>query len=154
MRKRSNYKPRHIIQNPLAYVLGGFQHVRDNEHATTLRIKNHNALAEITQGRATRDQIDVLIAAMNMAEALHRVNPDLGEEHAGAVRQAQDAIYTMCQRGLERERFIFTGPELTAVNLGMDIHDAQLDACTIAELERALALVAQEIRQRRARQIA
>jgi len=33
----------------------------------------------------------------------------------------------------------------------MDVHDAQLDACTVAELERALNLVEQEIRHKRAR---
>ena len=37
------------------------------------------------------------------------------------------------------------------MNLAMDIHDAQLDSCTVAELERALHLVEQEIRHKRAR---
>jgi hypothetical protein len=60
----------------------------------------------------------------------------------------------MGQRGVARDRFLFTGPELTAMNLGMEIHDAQLDACTVGQLEKALDFVARELRARRARAIA
>ena len=41
-----------------------------------------------------------------------------------------------------------------ALNLGMEIHDAQLDTCTVEQLEKALEFVAREIRARRAREIA
>jgi hypothetical protein len=43
---------------------------------------------------------------------------------------------------------------MTAVNTGMEVHDAQLDACTVAELERAMELVKSEIRARKVRVIA
>jgi hypothetical protein len=138
----------------MAWLIQGMAPVRTSEHAINLRVKNHNALTEVVQGRGNRDQIDVLIAAMNMAEALYRVNPDLGLQYSPDIKAAQDALYTMSKRGLERGRFLFTGPELTAMNTGMEIHDAQLDVATIAELEKALDLVAKEIRARRARQIA
>ncbi len=59
----------------------------------------------------------------------------------------------MAKRGLERSRFLFTGPELTSMNLGMEIHDAQLDACTVQQLERALDFVARELIAKRARAI-
>jgi hypothetical protein len=42
---------------------------------------------------------------------------------------------------------------MTAVNLGMDIHDAQLDACTIGELEKAIAYVHECIRNKRAKAV-
>jgi hypothetical protein len=60
----------------------------------------------------------------------------------------------MGKRGLANgDRFLFTGPEMQAVNLAMDVHDAQLDECTVAELEKALNLVANEIKHKRARMI-
>jgi hypothetical protein len=154
MRKRSKYKPKGVRLDNMAWIKQGMQPMRDNEHITSLRIKNHAALLDMTQGRGSRDNIDVLIAAMNVAEALYRVNPDLGLQYCVEIRAAQDAIVTMSRRGLEKGKFLFTGPELQAMNLGMQVHDAQLETCNIAELEKALDLVAREIHHRKARVIA
>lgn len=153
MRKRSKYRPKGIITDTLAHVLGGFRLVQDTGKAVTLKIKNHQALVSMTQGKGTRDDIDVLIAAMNVAEALV-ITADLAGEYRQEIKDAQDAIYTMGQRGLSKNRFLFTGPEMQAMNMGMAVHDAQLDACTVGQLEKALDYVAREIRAKRAREIA
>lgn len=152
MRKRSSYRPKGVIMDTVGHVLKGFTPVRDHGKATTLKIKNHQAMACMTTGVGNRDDIDILIAAMNVAEALIIVS-SLGEEYLNDISAAQQAIVTMAQRGLAKDKFLFTGPELTAMNLGMEIHDAQLDACTIGQLERALEFVAREIRAKRARAI-
>ena len=152
MRKRSKYKPRPLI-NPLARVLERCSLVKSHESAVVLKIKNHQALLDITQGRGSRQVTDILIAAMNMSEALYRVNQDLGADIHEDVRAAQDALYAMCKRGAATGRFVFTGEELQAMNLGMDIHDAQLDACTILDLENANALVQKELRSKKVRVI-
>jgi hypothetical protein len=155
MRKRSKYKPRPVLANPVQWVLGGFQPMRENEHALGLKIKNHQAMFDMTSGDADRDTIDVLIAAMNMAEALATVNPDkLGSHLASEIREAQDALYAMGRRSLAKGVFRFTGPEMQAMNVGMDIHDQQLDTCNIAELHEAINLVAKNIRHKKARAIA
>lgn len=139
--------------DPVRWVLGGFQPMRTHEQAVTLKIKNHQSLLDVTQGKGTRQQIDILIAAMNMAEALHRVSPALGADYASDIKAAQDAIFNMSRRGLEKGSFLFTGPELQAMNQGMEIHDAQLDACNVAELDKALQLVHKEITNKKARAI-
>jgi hypothetical protein len=54
---------------------------------------------------------------------------------------------------LVKDRFLFTGVEMQAINTGMEVHDAQLDACSIAELETAIKLVFEAIKHRRARAI-
>jgi hypothetical protein len=60
----------------------------------------------------------------------------------------------MAQRGVNKGNlFRFTGPELTAMNIAMEIHDAQLDNCTIQELEKAMDLIQQTIRNNKARAI-
>lgn len=154
MRKRSKYKPKGVIMNTVHHVLSGFQMIKDcGDKAVKLRIKNHDALASMVAGRGTRKDIDILIASMNITEALIRTS-DLGSDYRAEIKAAQDAIFSMAQRGLERGKFLFTGTELTAINLGMEIHDAQLDVCTVAQLERALGFVEQEIKGRRARVIA
>jgi len=107
----------------------------------------------ITQGQGDKNKVDVLIAAMNMAEAMHIVNPALGKEYAPEIKAAQDAIYMMAKRGVAKGRFVFTGPEMQAMNTGMEVHDAQLDVCTIGELEAAIKYVYEAIKHRRARAI-
>jgi hypothetical protein len=88
-----------------------------------------------------------------MSEALIRIRDELGVDWKTEIRAAQDAIYTMGKRGIEKERFAFTGPEMTAVKLVMDLHDAQLDDCTVREMEMALEIVYEEIRLKKCRPI-
>jgi len=153
MKKRSKYRPRKIILDPVSWVISGMKPVSSSGEAIGLKIKNHQALLDVTQGKANRDSIDILIAAMNMAEALQIINPNLGKEYAPEIKAAQDAIYTMAKRGVEKDKFLFTGVEMQAINTGMEVHDAQLDTCTIAELESGIKYVYEAIKHRRARPI-
>jgi hypothetical protein len=153
MKKRSKYRPRRVIADPVAWVINGFKSVSSCGEAVNLKIKNHQALHEVTKGNGDRSSVDILIAAMNMAEALYIVNPDLGKQYAAEIKAAQDAIYSMAKRGVEKGRFLFTGLEMQDINMGMEVHDAQLDACTIAELESGIKYVYEAIKHRRARPI-
>jgi hypothetical protein len=152
MRKRSSYRPKGVIMDTMRHVLGGFTPVREHGKATTLKIKNHQALTSMVAGTGCRDDIDILIAAMNVAEAM-AITCELGDGYRTEITAAQDALLAMSRRGLERDRFLFTGLELTAMNMGMEVHDAQLDACTVGELEKALDFVARELLAKRARAI-
>lgn len=155
MRKRSKYKPRQQLLNPVQWVLSGFQPMRENPHAMGLKIKNHQAMFDMLHGEGNRQTFDTLVAAMNMAEDLATVNPEkLGGYLGAEIRAAQDALHAMGKRSLAKGVFRFTGPELVAMNTGMDIHDQQLDTCNIAELERAIDLVVKTVRDKKARAIA
>lgn len=152
MRKKSSYKPKGIRIDAVNWVVSGLKPISSAGDAlVTLKAKNHSALSEITQGRGNKDQIDVLIAAMNMCEAyaIHGKGIDWIPE----IRQAQDAIFNMGKRGIEKNRFLFTGEEMKAINLGMDIHDAQLEESTIKELENMIDYVTKQIRLKKARPI-
>lgn len=153
MKKRSKYRPRRIISDPVSWVISGMKPVSSSGDAVGLKIKNHQALLEVTQGNADRNSVDVLIAAMNMAEALYVINANLGKDYATEIKAAQDAIYHMARRGVQKGKFLFTGLEMKAMNTGMEVHDAQLDTCTIAELETAIKYVYEAIKHRRARTI-
>ena len=153
MKKRSKYRPRRVILDPVSWVISGMKPVSSTSEAVGLKIKNHQALLEITQGNGNRDSVDILIAAMNMAEALYVINANLGKDYATEIKAAQDAIFHMARRGVEKGKFLFTGLEMQAMNTGMEVHDAQLDTCTIAELETAIKFVYEAIKHRRARTI-
>jgi hypothetical protein len=151
MRKRSKYRPKALIPDPLSYVLGGMKKVGSISAGTDLMIKNHSCLDAIRRGEATRDDIDVVIAALNMTEALALMR--IGEDWQVEIRAAQDALYAVGSRGAETGKFILRGPELNSLNLGMEIHDAQLAVCTVAELEKAIDLVRKTIVAKKARPI-
>jgi uncharacterized small protein (DUF1192 family) len=151
MRKRSKYRPKGVIRDPMSHVISGMKKVGDLSSGTTLMIMNHDALDRARRGLAERRDLDVLIAAVNMAEALVRMR--IGDDWKDEIRAAQDALFAVGSRGVETGKFILRGPELTSLNLGMEIHDAQLEACTVAELERAIDIVHNEIRHHRARPI-
>ena len=150
---RKKYKPKGVRLDCMAWVMSGMKPVSQVQHAgLALKIKNHDALTNITQGRGKRDDIDIVIAAMNVAEALAMLG--LGSDWRKEVNAAQEAIFSMGKRGLmNADKFLFTGPEMQAVNLGMNVHDAQLDECTVKQLEEALLIVDREIRLKRAKMI-
>lgn len=150
---RKKYKPKGVRLDVMAWVKQGMQPMTThNDAVLALRIKNHAALAAITQGKAVRDDIDILIAAINITEAL--AMQGIGQDWRPEITAAQDAILTMTRRGLLRgDRFIFTGEELQAVNLAMEVHDAQIDQASVADLEKALGKVQQEIKAGRARPV-
>ncbi len=155
MRKRSSYRPKGVRLDNLSWVKAGFQKVGTLPKAGVgLKIKNHVALETIMRGDGDRLAIDDLIASMNIAEALYKINPALGLDYATEIKAAQDAIYSLGKRWLDTGKVVFTGPEMMAVREAMNVHDAQLDACTVKEMEKAIDLVNTVYRNKTARAIA
>jgi len=154
MRKKSKYKPKGVRLDNLSWIAAGFKKVGSLPTAgVALKLKNHEALEAVLKGYATRDHIDVLIAALNMAEAFYCINPSLGEDWADEIKAAQDAIFTMSRRGLKLNNFVFTGSEMAAVKLAMSVHDVQLDDCCVREMEQSIDYVTSRVRSRHARAI-
>ena len=154
MKKKSKYKPRGVRYDNMSWVIAGMKKVGTLPTAgVALKLKNHEALDSILKGHGTRVHVDVLIAAVNMSEALVRIRDELGSDWKTEIRAAQDAIYTMGKRGFEKNSFVFTGPEMNAVKLVMDLHDVQLDECSVRDMEEALFIVEEEIRLKKARPI-
>lgn len=142
MRKRSSYKPRGVRVDNLTWVLAGFKKLTDltNENFI-VRTKNHDAMRALVAGEGARPEVEIVINALNMTEALAEVRAELGADWRVEIHAALDALLEMARRGDQTGRFLFRGPELTAVNLGMEIHDAQLDQATVIELEKAMAII-------------
>lgn len=143
MRKRSKYKPKGVRLDNMTYVMQGLTPMaKHGDHLVTLKIKNHQALAALTQGRATLEDVNVLIATLNIAEALYRMG--FGREYNDVVKQGLLALRAVGGRGITSGRFILTGPEMNALNLVMELHDAQLDLCVVQDIEKAIDLVRRE----------
>ena len=154
MKKKSKYKPRGVRYDNLSWIVAGMKKVGSLPTAgVALKLKNREALDSILTGHGTKEHVDVLISAVNMSEAMIRIRDELGMDWKEEIKAAQDAIYTMGKRGIEKNSFLFTGPEMTAVKLVMDLHDAQLDDCSVKEMEQALFIVNEEIRLKKCRPI-
>ena len=152
MRKRSKYRPKPLLVNPLGYVLESLKPVSQHEqYLVELKIKNHLAMTTLTRGEATRSDIDTLIASVNIVEALYRLG--FGKEYADVVREGLDALRDVGKRGVESGRFILKSTEMNALNLVMELHDAQMDLITIKDMDKAVELVKEEFRQRKMRPI-
>lgn len=152
MRKRSKYRPRSVLVNPLGYVLESITPVAKHEqYLVELKIKNHLAMSTLTKGLATRGDIDTLIATVNIVEALYRLG--FGREYADVVKDGLDALRDVGRRGVESGKFILKANEMNALNLVMELHDAQMDIITIKDMDKAVALVKEEFRLRKARPI-
>ena len=152
-RKRSKYRPRGVIMDTMAHVSVGLKPLAEIDDALViLRIRNHDALASIAQGKGKRNDIDTLVAALNMAEAITMQN--VGEAYRSQIREGQDALKNMAGRGVALgDRFVCNGPELTAINWAMEIHDAQLEAVNVKQLEIAIRKVANIVKSGGARKI-
>lgn len=152
MRKRSKYKPKGVIMNTMAFVVESLTPVTKHDtYLVDLKIRNHMALTNLTQGKATRADMDDLIAMGNVTEALSRLG--FGKEHGHITMGGLNALHAVGKRGAESDRFILRAEEMRALNLLMDLHDAQMDVITIKDMERGLKLVHEEYRQRKMRPI-
>ena len=153
MRKRSSYRPRAVLQNPLEFVLSGLRPLRDVPCVfLDLQLKNRAALEEVRRGLATKADIDVLVGAFNIAEAL--ALKGLGRDWLEEINAAQDALLELVRRGIERGmRFIMTAKQWEALKLVMDLHEEQLANATVLDIERAHDFVEAVIRQGKARAI-
>lgn len=148
MRKRSKYRPKKILVNPIGYVLEGMSPVaKHDSFLLDLKIKNHISMASLTQGKATRDDMDKLISMSNITEALYRLG--FGTDYKDVLRDGSTALLDIARRGAETNRFVLWGAEMKALNTLMELHDAQMEVITIKDMERAVALVENERRQKR-----
>jgi hypothetical protein len=150
---RKKYKPKGVRLDATTWVINGFRNISQTGDAVLhLKIKNHESLECLRKGEATRMDIDAIISAFNMAEALARMQ--IGDDYAAEIKAGQDALLDAAKRGVNRDdRFVLKAQELTAIVETMLIHDAQLEITTIGELEKAMDIVTKEIRMRRARPV-
>lgn len=152
MKKRSKYRPKGVRLDPVSWVISGLKTVADVPGAgLTVILKNHSALDSAVKGVANRDEIDVLVNAINAAEALCFMG--IGEDWKDEILEASEALLNMAKRGVKNDHYIFTGPEMNAVKLAIEIHDLQLKNCTVQQLEKAIDIIGDIIKKGKAKRI-
>lgn len=149
MRKRSKYRPKAVLRNPMGFLLDGFAPM--SAHAPqvlTLKIKNHHAMVTLLEGKAKAAQMGTLVAMYNMVEALHKMG--FGAEYAEYVEAGMAALASIVRRSHTVGKYVPTGPEIQALNQLMELHDAQMEVVTVRDVDRAIKLAKKEIDSGRA----
>ena len=149
MRKKSKYKPRGVRLDTMHWLVSGMTKVSAKESEyVTMHLKNMSALDSLTKGTATRQEADIIIGVINVAEALCMLG--VGSEYRQLVLDASSALYAVCRRSLElNDRFVCRGEELSAIKTGYEVHDAQMEVCTLAMLDKALDTIAATLKQKK-----
>jgi len=153
MRKKSKYKPKGVRLDAMHWVVSGMTKVSAKESEyVTMHLKNMSALDSLTKGTATRQEADIIIGVINVAEALCMLG--VGSEYRQLVLDASSALYAVCKRSLElNDRFVCRGEELSAIKTGYEVHDAQMEVCTLAMLDKALDTIAATLKQKKGKVI-
>ena len=154
MRKKSKYKPKGVRLDTMNWVVTGMTKVSAKESAyVTMHLKNISALDSLAKGTANKKEIDIVIGVINVAEALCELG--VGSEYHQIVLNASSALYDVCKRSFEiNDRFICRGEQLSAIKLGYEVHDAQMEITTIGMLDKALDVIDKTIRAQKATVIA
>ena len=154
MRKKSKYKPKGVRLDTMNWVVTGMTKVSAKESEyVTMHLKNMSALDSLAKGTANKKEIDIVIGVINVAEALCELG--VGSEYHEIVLNASSALYDVCKRSFDiNDRFICRGSELSAIKLGYEVHDAQMEATTIGMLDKALDVIDKTIRAQKATVIA
>jgi len=102
MRKRSKYKPKGVRLDAVTWVINGFKSINETgDAALHLKIKNHSSLDSLRTGTATKDDIDNIIAALNVTEALSRIN--IGEDYAKEIAAKHRVLVYLIDRDNEKD---------------------------------------------------
>ena len=134
---RKAYRPKSRLVNPMAWLLEGFSPVEaQTEYMLKLRLVNANALDCLVRGIATAKHVNDLLASHNMTVAL--VSLGLGEDYADRLGPAYNAFNALVSRAQAKQKFVCTGPEIAAIKDMMELHDAQLAACTLERFGKAI----------------
>lgn len=153
MRKKSKYKPKGVRTDNMTWVMSSIKPFREISAGTDLRIKNHDAMDKLRRGVADKADMDVLIGAANMCEGYMRLRDEFGKDWSTEIRAGQDALLAVARRGVDSNRFVCKAPELVAINLILEIHDAQLDQSTVQDMEKALEIVEKDQKHGKARSV-
>lgn len=116
----------------------------DGDQVRDLSMFAHASLVAITRGEGGPVDIDNLALVSNMALVLSQMG--LGIDLLPAIMDAQDAVVSMQARLARTGKAGASGEELKALNMLLEVHDAQLEIPPkVEEMRKAVA----EVKRRR-----
>lgn len=150
---RKKYRPKPVYVNPLDFVLESVKPLA--EHGNYLlewKLRNHLAFEALMKANASKRDLDNLIAARNICEALvHTLD---GKDIDGTLTRSAVALIEIHQRASEGKGTAMRAAEIQAMRDMMQFHDELLDVVSVRQFETALNYARREIKAGRAQAMA
>lgn len=132
-----------------SFILGSLPVASFTDHTRKLRLTRHEALSAIAEGIADETHVELVLASLNVGEALAKmVYEDCHLDEILAAKAAMRAMVS--RRPMVGGQFIFGLDEYALVCRAFEIHDAQLDDCTVEEVDAARRYVEALVKAKRA----
>lgn len=139
MKKRNKkYHPRPISRDPVSHAIHGVATLGAGQIAEMME-QIRTAVAPLKQGKARRDDWNVICQALNIGEAL--ALGGIGPNLLPQINAGQDALLAVGVRMVERGCTPCHGAELAAIDEALLMYRAQIGLCTQAEMGRAIERV-------------
>jgi hypothetical protein len=152
MRKRSKYKPKPVLVNPLGYVMESATPLIEHEtYVVDWQLRSNSAFEKLLKGIADKKDINTLVAARNITEGLMVTLK--GADADGTLARSAVALIELCDRGNAGKSLVMKAQELQAMRDMMQLHDELLEVVTVRQFERALEYTKNEIKVGRARHL-
>ncbi|MGL4231674.1 MAG: hypothetical protein ACRCWJ_09945 [Casimicrobium sp.] len=139
MSARKAYQPKPIDRMAWAKRLGRVREhsipMRDDEKVEVALIFRR-AFDALTKGECDGDLFAGLVMPVNMAIVLCEMN--IGAEYMPDAITARDALFAIDETKTKTGRYISRGPEIEALRKIIEIHEAQMDVVSMAELRAAV----------------
>lgn len=113
------------------------------ERQKNVVIAYHNAINAMTNGYADKVHFDTLAYALNIGGVL--AANGIGEEYAELIPPAKAALNRCRDRWEKTGKFGLDGEGLQAIKDVADLHRAQMEVTTLAELEAAVDAMHKEL---------
>lgn len=132
--RKKKYVPKKKLLDNVKHVLDGAKQISSN---TSLRILTlvYSALKCLKTGKGSQTDWETVAHALNMSELL-ATDLAIGAEYLPLILQGQQAHSNCGARMHEKGAFGYTGVEIQAIDLALEVHDQQLHIATISELEK------------------
>lgn len=135
---KKKYRPKGIIQDPIRYVMVGIKPA-NTDIQLNLKIKCHDAMFNLTHGKGTKDDWQVVADALNVSMVLWEMG--YGQEYLDDIGEAMSAMNSIRDRYKKDGSLVLRGPEMKVINDGLDLHDQQIEIVPIHAMEKALRSV-------------
>ena len=132
---RKKYRPKRNLQNPIDYVLKGVKPASQDAQ-TKLKVGYHLSMAALCKGEGDTHDWQNVSDALNVAMVLCELG--YGEDYLSDLSLGMQAMLAMRDRYKQGMSLLFRGEEMQAVNLGLSLHDAQVEEVPLAAFEKAL----------------
>lgn len=137
-KRNKRYVPRERLADPVSWAVAGV-HKLPTESVEAVFVPVTAAMALLKQGRAGREDWNIVCQALNVAEALAIVA--VGSNLMPEIVAGQRWLHQIALRMLEHGSSTCYAAELVAIEEALTMYRAQLQVCTQADFTRAIAHV-------------